>query len=132
MGPKKSKTRHSSGSCFGPPCALPDIGSLYTVRDVLAAVEMVKSTTPDKSTRACAQQVTTLVKAKWAQLNPQLVLIQDYSLVLKIQKCYEKAIKINQNKVTAKFKNIFIEKLDKLFDLLVCQCPIFVMLQVRL
>ena len=124
MGPKKSKTRHSSGTCFGPACALPDIGSLYTARDVLAAMELEKSVHPDKTIRVCAQQVAQSVKLKWAQLNPQIVLIQDYSLVLKIQKCYEKASKINKNKVTSKFKNLFIEKLDKLFDILVCQCPI--------
>ena len=42
MPPKKSKTRHSSASILGPACPLPDIGSLYTGRDVLAVIEKLE------------------------------------------------------------------------------------------
>ena len=39
MPPKKLKTRHSSGNCFGSSAELPDDGDLFTMRDVLAACE---------------------------------------------------------------------------------------------
>ena len=124
MPPKKAKTRHSTGSCFGPPSLLPDIGSLYTLRDVLAAIEMERSLHPDQNNRWCAEQIAPLVKAKWAETNPQLVLIQDVSIVLKLIRKFDKALLINAKKGTTKQKEDFLSKIDKLFDILVCQCPI--------
>ena len=70
MPPKKVKTRHSSGSILGPPCPLPDIGSIYTVRDVLAAIEMEINLNPAKASRWAITQVATTVRAKWDQPSP--------------------------------------------------------------
>lgn len=124
MPPKKAKTRHSSGSCFGPACSLPDTGSLFTTRDVLAAVQMERNLNPVESMRLTVTKIASVVKVKWAETNPQLVLIDDYPLVTKITRLYEKALEINRNKLSVKAKNIFIDKLDKILDILVCQCPI--------
>ena len=124
MPPKKAKTRHSSGSCFGPACSLPDVGSLYTVRDVLAGLQMVKDLNPDQTMRWAVTQTASAVRAKWDATNPQLVLIPDYPVLTKITRLYEKALQINNNKVTARVKHSFTDQLDKIFDILVCQCPI--------
>ena len=91
MPPKKAKTRHSSGSCFGPGCKLPDTGSLLTTRNVLAAVQMERDLNPKDSLRLTVTKIASLVKVKWAETNPQLVLIADY----KITRLYEKALEIN-------------------------------------
>ena len=126
MGPKKAKTRHSfdSLSCFGPPVALPDVGSLFTVRDVLAAVEMLKISNPEESNWWMCCQITPTIRAKWAETNPMLVLIKDESISKKMLKSYDTAHAINRKKAKSKAKEIFMEKLDHLFDILVCQCPI--------
>ena len=79
MNSKKQKMRHSSSSCFGPAAHLPDVGSLYTIRDALAAVEMEKNEHPDNTTRKCVEQVVAAVKAKWIEINPELILIKDHS-----------------------------------------------------
>ena len=88
MGPKKAKTRHSvtSLSCFGPPVPLPDIGSLFTVRDVLAAVEMLKISQPETSYWKLCNQITPKVRYKWVETNPLLVLIKDESISKKLYK----------------------------------------------
>ena len=123
MGPKKAKTRHNV-SCFGPPTPLPDVGSLFTFRDILAAVEMLKISDPNESNWGLCCKLTPKVKAKWAETNPLLVVIQDQSISRKIQLNYETATLINQARAKAKVKKLFIDKLDTLFDILVCQCPI--------
>ena len=109
MGPKKAKTRHSvtSLSCFGPPVPLPDISSLFTVRDVLAAMEMLKMTQPETSLNKLCNQITPQVRAKWVETNPLLVLIKDESISKKLYKSYETALLINQKKAKARVKNIF-------------------------
>ena len=123
MGPKKAKTRHSL-SCFGPPVPLPDIGSLFTLRDVMAAVEMLKISHPEQSHWKLCNQITPQVRAKWVVTNPLLVLIKDESISKKLLKSYETALVINKNKAKAKAKNLCMQKVDHLFDILVCQCPI--------
>ena len=107
-----------------PSVPLPDIGSLFTVRDVLAAVEMLKINQPETSYWKLCVQITPQVRAKWVVTNPLLVLIKDESISKKLYKSYETALLINQNKAKAKAKNMFLDKIDHLFDILVCQCPI--------
>ena len=90
MAPKKAKTRHSTPSCFGAPAPLPDIGSLFTLRDILAALEMLKISEPSESTWGLCCLLTPKVKAKQAETNPLLVVIQDESISKKILKRYLK------------------------------------------
>ena len=124
MAPKKAKTRHHASTCFGPPASLPDIGSLFTYRDILAAVEMQKISEPNESIWSLCCKITPKIKAKWAETNPLLVVIQDDSISKKIKKSYETAILIQRGKAKAKSKKVFLDQLDQLFDILVCQCPI--------
>ena len=92
----------------------------------MAAVEMDRLSNPDKTVRWCVDRVVSSVKAKWSETNPQLVLIKDNSIVIKVTRCYEKAMQINNHnhQVKAQSKRQFIERLDHLFDILVCQCSI--------
>ena len=126
MGPKKAKTRHSvtSQSCFGPPVPLPDIGSLFTLRDILAAIEMLKISEPNESVWKLCGELTIKVRAKWVETNPLLVLIKDDSITKKMFKSYETASQININRAKIKAKKAFMDRLDHLFDILVCQCSI--------
>ena len=124
MHPKGAKTIHSTGGCFGAACPLPDIGSLYTTRDILAAIAMEVNLNPTKAVRWAVVKVAPAVRAKWNQTNPQLVMIPETALLIRMTRIYERAIKDNQNKLTAKAKKIFTDSLDKVFDVLVCQCPI--------
>ena len=123
MPPKKHKTRHSSGNIFGPSAELPDDGDLFTLRDILAACERQLELTPGVSNFGIADQISPMIKNKWKQNNPELVLISDIALKNKIARDMNKAQKIRQKKVTNKKKENFIKKLDRLFDLLCCHCP---------
>ena len=70
MGPKKVKTRHSSGSCFGASASLPDSGNLFTVRDVLAALEREAELAPLAPTHFIATQLEVKIRDKWKEGNP--------------------------------------------------------------
>ena len=70
MGPKKVKTRHSSGSCFGASASLPDSGNLFTVRDVLAAFEREAELAPLAPTHFIATQLEVKIRDKWKEGNP--------------------------------------------------------------
>ena len=124
MPPKKANTRQSLGSCFGPACSLPDLSSLYTVRNVLAAIDMEININPTKTLRWAVQQLAPAVRAKWNQTSAKLVLTPECSVLIKMTRIYEKALLINMNRLSAKAKKIFIDKLDKIFDILVCHCLI--------
>ena len=67
--PPRKKTRHSGNtSCFGPPCPLPDVGSLYTLRDVLAAVEFGKINSQDENSVKTTEKK---VREKFLEANPR-------------------------------------------------------------
>ena len=91
---------------------------------VLAAVEMMNITQPEIIYWKLCNQITPQVRSKWVETNPLLILIKDESISKKLYKSYETALLINQNKSKVKAKNIFIDKIDHLFEILVCQCPI--------
>ena len=124
MPPKKLKTRHSGGKCFGPSAELPDDGDLFTMKDVLAACERELEISPNSSHSSIAEKIAPKIVAKWKENNPELVLIADKSIKTKIIRSMTTAEDIRLKKLTKKQKDIFFQKLDKLFDLLVCQCPI--------
>ena len=102
MGPKKVKTRHSVLSCAGPSAPLPD-----TVRDVLAALEMLKISNPAETNWWLCGQIILKVRAKWAETNPMLVLIKDASISKTILKNYDTALLINQNKAKVEAETVF-------------------------
>ena len=124
MPPKKLKTRHSGSSCFGSSADLPDDGDLFTLRDVLAAFEREVEISPSSPHADLAFLLVPKIVAKWKQNNPELVLIADKSIKNKIVRSYNTAEDIRLKKLSKKQKDNFFDKLDKLFDILVCQCPI--------
>ena len=86
MGPKKQKTRHSSGSFFGPSADLPDDGDLFTLRDVLAAAERKFELHPHVTSSWVASQLVPLVKHKWKTVNPEISLHNDEAIKKKIER----------------------------------------------
>ena len=121
--PGKPKTRHSSGSCFGPPCELPDGGDTYTTRNVLAAFEKEKIENPSESDFAISKKLEKKVRRKFHQVNPRLVLIKSDSAAERIRITYQTATRVNQKKgITPTQRKNLLEKMDKIFDLIVCQC----------
>ena len=119
MGPKKI-TR--SGFIFGAPCGFPDNRQLYTNKDILAAKQMEINKSPVISSRYAAKVLEPLVAKKWKEVNPLLPLISTYSIVLKIDCLYKMCKTIEDKHCSVYKKKIFISKMEKLFDILVCQC----------
>ena len=75
MGPKKIKTRHSSGSCFGSSASLPDTGNLFTLRDFVAPFQREVELNPASSINNISVKLGTEIREKWLQDNPQLSLM---------------------------------------------------------
>ena len=123
MGPKK-RTRKSALTCYGPPVKLPDTGCLVTLRDVLAGVDFEKLQFPDNSNRKQHEFVENLVRQKFFQANPRLPLISEHAAVVKIERASEAAHLLQNKKLKSNRKKHFLDSLDKLFDLVKCQCEI--------
>ena len=123
MGPRK-KTRKSSGACYGPPADLTDTGSLYTLRDVLAGVAFKKLQNPDLSESQVHDTVEKIVRQKFLQANPSLPLITPNSVIRKIQRAEESVQLLEHKKLKSQKKKNLLDNLDKLFDLVTCQCKI--------
>ena len=64
------------------------------------------------------------IKLKWNQVNPKLVIIRDESIRIKIIRDVKFCQKIKSHKVSKKQKELFLRKLETLFDILHCKCPI--------
>ena len=124
MAPKTRKTRHSSGEAFCPPSALPEVNQLYTNKDILAAILMELDQNPEAEIRGIAKRIEPLIRYKWLEVNPRLALIQADSMVNKMVKLHDTAQQINGKRITAKKKKFFMDNLEKIFDILTCQCTI--------
>ena len=123
--PKKSKKTRSSWSCYGAPAKLPDQGSLYTLREVLSAVAFEAEQNPDtSSTQANYDTVEKAVRLKFLEANPRLPLITADSVIRKIIRDMDAVNLLDANKLSAKRKSNLLSRLDKIFDLVTCQCPI--------
>ena len=120
MGPKK-RTRKSALTCYGPPVKLPDTGCLVTLRDVLAGVDFEKLQFPDNSSRKQHDVVENLVRQKFFQANlPPAI----DAAVVKFERASEAAHLLQNKKLKSNRKKHFLDSLDKLFDLVKCQCEI--------
>ena len=119
MGPKK-QTR--SVCIFGAPCGLTDNGQLYTNKDILAAMQMEINKSPAISSRYAAKVLEPLISKKWKEVNPLLPLISTDSIVLKIDCLYKTCKTIEDKHCSVYKKKIFLSKMDKLFDILICKC----------
>ena len=123
MPPKQRKTRHSSGSAFSSPCDLPESNQHYTNKNILSTILMQLELDPQSPVRDIAKRIEPLISQKWMEVNPCLSVIQTDSMINRIVKIYETAQKINAKKLTVKRKSFFMDSLDKVFDILICQCP---------
>ena len=119
MGPKKI-TR--SVCIFGAPCELTDSGQLYTNKDILAAMQMEINKSPATSSRYAAKVLEPFISKKWNEVNPLLPLISTDSIVLKIDRLYKTCKTIEDKHCSVYKKKIFLSKMDKLFDILICKC----------
>ena len=123
MGPKK-KTRKSAGACYGPPADFNDTGSLFTLRDVLAGVAFKKLEHPGLPENQIYDIVEKIIRGKFLQANPALPLISPNSVIKKIQRAEESVQLLEHKKLKAVKKKNLTDNLDKLFDLVSCQCKI--------
>ena len=124
MAPKKRKTRQSNQVAFCAPAELPVTNQLYTNKDILASVLMDLEQNPEVEVRDSAKKIEPVVRNKWLEVNPLLVLFQTKSIINKIVKLHDTAKQINRKNITSKKKDNFMGNIDKLFDILLCQCPI--------
>ena len=123
--PKKPKKTRSSWSCYGAPAKLPDQGTLYTLRDVLSAVAFEAEQNPGENyTQAQNITVVRAVRLKFMEANPRLPLITPDAVIRKITRDMDAVKLLDCNKLSAKRKNNLLSRLDKIFDLVTCQCPI--------
>ena len=126
MGPKV-RTRKNSGE-IGAPSDLPDIGALPTNKDVINALqyEVNKATGQTKTAKEneAIEDVKNSVVNKFKEVNPTLPLIQENSVIRKLNRLYETSCKQKRHQLTAKAFNSFIERLPHLFDIIACQCEI--------
>ena len=123
MPPKKKPKTRSSWSCYGAPVKLPDHGLLYTLKEVLSAVafEAEKSNTPPMAHYGTVEKE---IRLKFKQGNPKLPLISDDSAIKKMDREMEAVKLLDANKLTVKKKSNLLSRLDKIFDLVTCQCKI--------
>ena len=68
--------------------------------------------------------VEKLVRFKFLQGNPRLPLISELSAVKKMDRDMEAVRLLDTNKLTSKKKKNLLTRLDKIFDMVVCQCKI--------
>ena len=125
MPPKKKHKTRSSESCFGAPAKLPDCPSLYTLKEVLAALAFeAEQESSAKPSKAKFEIVEKEVRFKFLQANPKLPLISAESAVKKMQRDFDDSKLLDRKQLTAKKKKNLESKLPKILDLISCQCPI--------
>ena len=123
MPPKKVLKTRSSWPCYGAPEKLPDHGLLFTLKEVLRAVayEDERSNAPHIAHFGTVEKE---IRSKFKQANPKLPLKAEDSAVKKIEREMEAIRSLNANKLSAKKKQNLLSRLDKIFDLVTCQCKI--------
>ena len=70
MGPKVKKTQRSSGD-IGAPSELPDVGALYTNKDVIAAINNKVDQSSDAA--AAVNKVKDAIKKKFHEIIPTVI-----------------------------------------------------------
>ena len=90
----------------------------------MAAVDFEKLEHPDLSNSRIHEIVEKKVRLKFQQANPRLQLITEASASSKIRRAFESAHLLDNKKLKSKKKKHFSDALDKLFDLVICQCDI--------
>ena len=113
MGPKqKIQTRQKTGD-VGAPSNLPDIGSLFVNRDIIAAIDNELEKSPQTTVHEACVEVTGSVMRKFGDLNPALSLIPMKSVTKKMMRLHENSVKYKRKQMTPKVKENFREKLQR-------------------
>ena len=124
MGPnQKVRTRKKSGD-VGAPTGLPDAGALFVNKDIIAAINSELETNPDMSVQMASVKIKDSVVQKFMELNPLLTLLSEKVIITKMKRLHGDSVKFTSNKMSAKQKSNFKEKITRLFDIITCQCEI--------
>ena len=125
MPPKKKSKTRSDFSCIRDPPELPDKGSLYTLREVLSAIafESEAKNLP-LQTISHFGTVEKAVRHKFMESNPRLPLITEEAALKKIGRDIDAVDLLDRHWLSAKRKKNLLSRLDKIFDLVTCQCEI--------
>ena len=128
----RRKTRQKSGD-LGAPSELPDVGALPTNKEIIASIEDdldKKDTTggqPKHRTQLEKSSYDVVKKAlikKHHDVNPNLPLLQDRVLDLKIERLHQQSKKAKRNYLKPKEAKAFEDNLHRLFDIIACKCEI--------
>ena len=122
MPPKSTpKTRTKSGE-VGPPSALPETGALPVNKDIIAAID--HEITKGLSVNEALVEVKGQIINKFKNVNPSLNLSKEDVIRVKMKWLYDKAVKLRRKQLVGNAATIFKERLNKLFDIITCQCEI--------
>lgn len=104
------------------------MGQYPTNKDIISAVnhEVEISTETQKKVKEKEAQktVSNAVIAKYKEISPGLPLIAEESVLKKVERLFESSVDAKRNKLKPISKKNFTEKLNKLFDIIHCQCQI--------
>ena len=90
----------------------------------MTAVDFEKLQQPDVVNIKIYETVEKKVRQKFHQANPRLPLITESSATNKIRRAFDSADLLDKKRLKSKRKKYFIDSLDKVFDLVICQCEL--------
>ena len=125
------KTRHKSGNkFFGKSGHLP-ASELPTLKQVLAHCELEREIRNERNINysEISRVVESELRVLWENVNPRLVIISEDMVCQKIVRAYKSAQDVSRHhgsggSNSSKKVKALSSKLDKLFDLIKCQCPV--------
>ena len=124
MAPKKRNTRLASQLLVSP-CELP-LADLPTLQEVLGKVtaekaKLVANAKVDEVLPVAVEGIRDLYK----KVNSNLIVVNDKLISKRIKSKYDDMKYLNRSKTATKAQADFEKKLGEVFDIIVCQCPIF-------
>ena len=115
MSGRKSKRECGKDKTLGAPSPLPG-SCLATYRDVFLATEYEEG-----GEEACVEAVKDHLIHLFSKVTPTLNVIEDKSIMQKIQRCRDSVKRMRSNKLTAYKKAKFFENTDRIFNISKCQ-----------
>ena len=90
----------------------------------MTAVDFEKLQQPNVSNSKIHENVEKKIRKKFYQANPRLPLITESSACSKIRRDFESADLLDKKRLKSKKKKHFNDSLDRVFDLVICQCEL--------
>ena len=115
---KKSEEKYGGGPCD---LVLTDPS---TYRQLIQYYYYLECADPCADFWAKVQHVTRDLKSIWLSVNPRLPLIHEKSIDRKVKDLFVTVKDINRKHAKANAKRNLDSKLDKLFDISACSCPL--------